>query len=270
MEHMSDAAPFPPSIARVVMFMVSAFLAGLVMASQCGCDGVFGIEHVDDLADAGADSLPSRDAATTDSSSASPDGSSIDAAPVTLRETTTDTDTNGNSDACYATANAITRDEIYARVFALSDFSIATAFEVTSVTFVVERANDANGIQVEVGSYAGTVGATTIDPTKITDLASVTMDAPDVANSASATAVTAMFATPAMISAGGAFVVEVVAPSYIGAGVGTFVLGGAAGGQTRPSYWGSTACVTVPPSMLDGRDNDSVGTFIIDATGRAP
>lgn len=186
---------------------------------------------------------------------------------VTLRETIDDVDATGKSDACQVAAG--THDEAYMRLYPLlADWGVSTGFHLASVTFGTHQAQSAVNIHSQAGIYTGSLTAPTVDTSAIAWFASSSMN---VADEVDPTLVTMPLIGE--IPAGAVLIVSVSSPDYVTAGSGgIFEIGGAAGGQTRPSYFASQACPggpLSPPGDTDKRNGDSVGSFILDVTGWA-
>ena len=145
--------------------------------------------------------------------------------PATLSETTNSvvgTDILAQCDP----SNASTTDAAtWYRAFQLSDphFGITDTFDVTQVSFGVERALGGLGINtvnvtVAVGLFSGDVSATTIDVADIM-LFPPTISVPVPNSETPQTLSTSINAT---IPAGGTFIVEVSAPKFTNEGYFTF------------------------------------------------
>ncbi|MBA3538649.1 MAG: hypothetical protein H0T79_03400 [Deltaproteobacteria bacterium] len=201
-----------------------------------------------------------------------PDGStsSIDGAPSTLdafvpvdappgvqeKTLTQTTNTTMTPEASIACNDGVsTSENSWYRVFRLSDSQIASAFQPTRVTFQVDWAAAGAGgmqpVQVSVGSYTGTVDATTIDLTKVTNLGSAIAMVPDGDATVAIPPAMEVPITSGPVPASGNLIVEVRAPDGIPAG-NIFFLGVSTGGESHPGYLRATtaACDFVTPTSL--------------------
>jgi hypothetical protein len=167
---------------------------------------------------------------------------------TTLDENTSDTDKAGLSIACQDQNTGATLQNSYYRVFALTG-----AFTVSSVNFAVDSAaGGPQTITVEVGSYTGTIGASTLSGTMSQSAsASVSVNDGDTSES-----------VPISATISGKLYVEVDSAD-VGA---QFFIGANKAGQTEPSYVGSTDCSISPPE-----NSNSVGSgsdeIIVSVTG---
>jgi hypothetical protein len=164
---------------------------------------------------------------------------------VTLQETVNNTIAAANSIAC---GNGVpeTRDNTWYRAFALSDFGISNDFHVTQISFAIQESAGTPSVQVKIGSYAGTVGGTTINTAMITALNAVTVPIPATTTGESVPA-----PITADIPAGGKFVVQIAAPDQLGTGKYVYI-GASNGGENKPSYISSVGCgITTPTRPID-------------------
>jgi hypothetical protein len=246
---------------------MTATIASAIVGYMCGC----GFAPITADEASASDANPSGHAdAATDAATDAAANTMADAMPdsavmfTTLRETTDDVYTNGNSDQCLIAS--ATQAQTYERVFPLSMFAVMNDLHVTAISFVAVEASGANGVTVEIGTYAGSVsaGTTTLDVNAITWLATALVDVPN-----DATSQTVSVSLAATLHATDSLIVGIASPSYAGIG-GTFVVGGTASSQTLPSFWMASACSTSSPSTRDGRNSANVGTFIIDVAGYTP
>ena len=181
----------------------------------------------------------------------------IDAA-LPIDAAITKTLTQNNSTAIVATAigcrqtnpaTDYTRENSYYRVFPLADHQITTSFHVTQVTFHVERASSPAGSQpatVKLGTYAGTIGAATLDVAQVTSLGTAQISIPNGATSV--VTPVGMF-TPSSITvpANSNLIVEVLIPDGETA-QNIFFIGSNNGGETRPGYIRAPICNFPTPS----------------------
>jgi hypothetical protein len=165
----------------------------------------------------------------------------IDAAPdmlvmQTLSQTTSNTNATSNSIACAAGLNS------WYRVFTLSDFNITGPFAVQSVTYGVQEAAGSPPINVKIGTYAGTPGAT-LDLAMITPINTVSV------NAAAQTNPGATVTTPitGMVPAGGKLIVEISRPN---AATSTqyFYIGASNQGETKSGYMRGPSCNPATPN----------------------
>jgi hypothetical protein len=171
----------------------------------------------------------------------------IDAAPqpVTMLETTSQTVAQGNSFNCNA-AN-VTAENSYYRVFTLADFGVTTTLHVTNVTFLVESAVAGAGgqqpAQVKLGTYAGTIGAVTLDLTKVTAVNAASIMIPDSTGGTVSTPITAD------IPGGSNLIVEIFIPDGMAANNVMFI-GSNNGGENKPGYIRAPTCSLATPTTM--------------------
>jgi hypothetical protein len=225
--------------------MTKLALAFVVLATAC----TFAPAN-DATTDAGTTNGGDGDAGAFDADAAAV--APPDATPtlITLRQTTTDTPASGHSDQCLTSGG--THAETYARLFPL-----AFAFHVVRVDFSSDATN-ASGIAVRVGVYSGSISSPTLDPAAISWVATAAANVADGQNLSSA-------AIGADMVAGATMIVAVESPDYTNGS--RFLVDGATGSETGPSYWRADDCETPELAQHDGRDNADVGTFVIDAIG---
>jgi len=168
---------------------------------------------------------------------------SIDAAlSQTLQQTQDNTVAAANSVACGA--NGETDENSWYRVFSLAEHGITTQFFVNQVTFSVQESAGSPPVQVKVGTYSGTLGATTLDVAQITPLASTTVTVPPTAAGLSVPA-----PLTATIPANAQVVVEILSPNL--SGTGNFVyIGASTSAETRPGYIRAPACAIATPQTV--------------------
>jgi hypothetical protein len=181
----------------------------------------------------------------------------VDAA-VPVDAAVTKTLTQSNSTAVVATqigcqqtnpATSYTRENSYYRVFPLADHQITTAFHITQVTFQVERATAPAGNQpatVKLGTYAGTIGATTLNTAQVTPLGQAAITIPNGATSV-VTPVAMFTPSSIIVPAGSNLIAEVLIPDGLTAQA-IFFIGSNNGGETRPSYIRAPICNFPNPS----------------------
>jgi hypothetical protein len=127
------------------------------------------------------DARPSGDADTVPA----PDASPIDAPPqqVTLTQNASTGITKNNSFGCVL-SSGVTLQNSYYRVFTLADYGVTTTLHVTQVEFGIQTATAGGsaGSQpatVNLGTYAGTPGDTTIDLSLVSMVNSLNIKIPD-------------------------------------------------------------------------------------------
>jgi len=161
--------------------------------------------------------------------------------PITLQETSDNTIAANNSITCKSSDGAST-DQTWFRAFALADFAITGPFHVTEVHFGIQESAGTPSVVVRVGTYGGAVGATTLDPSLITSLASTSVVI-------AATTTGEMIDVPitADIPANGKLAVSIVAPDLQGTTpVKRVFIGASTGGETQPGYITSVSCGITP------------------------
>jgi hypothetical protein len=256
-------------IVNSIMLMIIALLGGFVLASQCGCDGVFGLEHVGDPTATDASSSGGSDGGIMNDGTSNHDGQTNDDGPatdaptlttITLTETVDNTIASGMGVSCLAPGGASTVANTWYRAF-----QVPYDFNVTSVSFGVDRASAATDITVEVGIYTGLYGGATLT---VADFTST----PATATTSVVNDNNPQMQPPVPISttipAGQPFLVIVAAPNMTG--VGFFHLGFTTSMETEPGYFsspGSSApCSAVNPP--ESTDNLDVSVHVvIDVTG---
>lgn len=212
----------------------------------------------------------------------------IDAAPlpdappnmeqVTLSQTNDTTMAVGRSVACssrdpFFGFTIATRDNSWYRVFDLSDYGVAGAFNVQRVTFYTDYADSGTGTTqpatIKVGTYAGTLEADTLDPAQIAYLATapVTIPNADSANGVPPPIETNISAT---IPAGQNLIVELALPDGYN-DEHFFYIGVSAGGEAKKGYIRSTpsGCNMVQPKSLrsPGGLNIADNAILLTVTG---
>ncbi len=168
--------------------------------------------------------------------------------PVTLSQTTSAQVVAGNSFNCnYGSPTFYTAENSYYRVFRLADYGITNTLHVTSVQFLVETALSGGGTgqpaTVNIGTYAGTVGAVTLDTTQVTQVATANITIPD----GNATTVVAPIAGD--IAAGTNLIVEILIPDG-NAASNEFFIGSNSAGESQPGYIRAPTCATTSPTTF--------------------
>ncbi len=176
----------------------------------------------------------------------------IDAAPlvdataqVVMSETTSTNVAQGNSFSCNAT-NVTSGQNSYYRVFTLSDFGVTDTLQVTNVTFSVETAVGTAGTQpatINLGTYSGATGGTTLDLTKITAVNTMAISIPDSTGGSVATPITGT------IAGGSSAIVELRIPDGTASG-DEFFIGSNNGGENKPGYIMATKCSISTPTTM--------------------
>lgn len=182
-----------------------------------------------------------------------PDASPIDAPAqqTTLSQTASNAIAVDNSFRCPDGANS------YYRVFTLADYSIATTLHVTQVDFGIQDAIGGQGTTqpatVNIGTYAGPTGDTTLDLTQVRMISSVDIKIPD----GSATAMSVPIA--ADIAPAASVIVELAIPDAAATG-DRFFIGTNTDGERRPAYTLEPVCgFTSPTSMQSIADQFQFG-----------
>ncbi|MCX5745510.1 MAG: hypothetical protein NT062_23785 [Proteobacteria bacterium] len=206
---------------------------------------------------------PLVDAASVDDAPDQPDALEIDAGPtlVTLSQTADTTVAAAQSLACGATGS--TNENSWYRVFKLADAGITTAFHVTSVQFAVQEASASQSVQLKIGTYAGTPGATL-------NLASITPLTASTLTIAVATDLATINAPiDAIIPAGATMIVELFTPDHTSMTATYFYAGATAGAETQPGYLRAPACGVAAPQPMKVVDMNA-GSLIMNVTGTHP
>lgn len=253
-------------IVSSVLIAIVALLGGFVMASQCGCDGVFGLEHVDDPTATDASELGGSDGSITgdghqNDSHVTPDARPPDAAiPVTLTETANDTVASGTGVSCSAPGGTTTVANTWYRAFEPSTLGVADELYITAVTFGVDKANAATDVSIQVGLYTGQYGGQLLTLADFTGIATASVNVP---NSDTPQSVTAPIS--AMIPAGGIFLVMIAAPTL--QGVGYYHTGFTTSAETEPGYFSSPGSATACNAVNPPEATSSLGHVILDVEG---
>jgi hypothetical protein len=211
------------------------------------------------------DARPSGDADTVPA----PDASPIDAPPqqVTLAQTASNGITKNNSFACVGAAG-VTLVNSYYRVFKLADHAITTTLHVTQVDFGIQTATAGGGAgsqpaTVNIGTYAGTPGATTLDLSMVRMLNATTIKIPDGNATGMTVPITADIAPTTSI------IVELAIPDGTADG-NKFFVGTNTDVERAPGYTLGPDCgITPPTSMQSIADNNNFGSvhLVMTVTG---
>jgi hypothetical protein len=161
-------------------------------------------------------------------------------ASVTLSETADSTIAGGKSLACGNNTTGDEADNIWYRIFKMSDFGITNTLHVTNISFGIQESGGNPSVTVKLGSYSGAVGGTTVDTSKITPVTQQLVTIPPVANG---TGEMVMTTTLVGDVPPGNFVVQIGVPDL--SGTSKFVyIGATVGAETEPSYISSAACAS--------------------------
>jgi hypothetical protein len=184
-----------------------------------------------------------------------------DAGPQTLTLTQTATTTLAlfSLATCWDVDSGDTEEQSWYRVFALADHGIVgRPFHVESVTVGIEESDGTPSIRVRVGTYGGAVGAVTLDPAKLTVLASRTVTVPETSGTRLAVPITAT------IPADGNLAIEVHANDLVGMTRSVFI-GTTTSAETRFGYIRAPVCGLAVPS--NAVVMDPTHHIVITATG---
>jgi hypothetical protein len=201
------------------------------------------------------DARPSGDADTVPA----PDASPIDAPPqqVTLTQTASLGITKDNSFGCVE-ASGVTLPNSYYRVFKLADYAITTTLHVTQVVFGIETAAAGGGAgsqpaTVNLGTYAGTPGGTTLDLSLVRSINSMNIKIPDGSATRMAVPITGDIAPTTSV------IVELAIPDGTADG-NEFFAGTNTDVERAPGYTLGPDCnVTSPTSMQSIADDHMFG-----------
>ena len=190
----------------------------------------------------------------------------IDAArTIDMMETINATMTYGISLTCSDTGTGNTRDNIWYRVYRPSDFSVTDAFHITGVTFSVQESTGTPTATIKVGTYTGTIDATTLNAALISPLAMATAPVPATSGQTGENVIVPIAAT---IPAGAMFVVQVSLPDQDATGY--MYIGATNAGEHHPGYLSSAACsITTPTTTVSIAEGAGItaGEIIIDVEG---
>jgi hypothetical protein len=147
-------------------------------------------------------------------------------------------------------ATGFTRENSYYRIYPLSDFNITKPFSISKVNFSVERATAGNGVsqpaQIKLGTYSGTLNASTFALASLQQLASATIQIPQ--NATSVEVPIASFTPNTLtVQPSALLYVEIFIPDGAAAG-NTFYLGSNGGSETHPSYIRAPLCNVASPA----------------------
>lgn len=210
-----------------------------------------------------------------DAPTGDPDGPEVDPpdspsnpVPATLQQTTNATVADGNSVACAQIDTAsgallFTHANSWYRVYSLAEAGITGAFNISSVTFAVESAQNEPPVTVKVGTYSGTPDdAAPLVLGQASFLATAT--AP-VANTATATTIDVPIT--ATIPPNGKVIVEITSSDHTVNG-DRFLIGTTTGPFQHTNYLLSTVCmINTPTKMADLCAGCGASQAIISITG---
>lgn len=190
-------------------------------------------------------------------------------APVTstLQQTTNTTVAAGNSVACSLFDGAgnllLTHSNSWYRVFSLAEAGITGPFSVSTVTFVVEVANNEPPVTVKVGTYGGTPDdVAPLDLGQASFLATTTVP---ITNTQAVISIDAPIS--ATIPANGKLIVEITSSDHTTNGDG-FLLGTTNGPFQHTNYLRATTCgVNTPTAMASVCTGCGDSQAIIAVTG---
>jgi hypothetical protein len=201
------------------------------------------------------DARPSGDAETVPA----PDASPIDAPPqqVTLTQTASLGITKNNSFGCVE-PSGVTHQNSYYRVFKLADYSITTTLHVTQVVFGIESAAAGGGASsqpatLNLGTYAGTPGGTTLDLSMARRVNSMDIQIPNGSATRMGVPITGDIASTTSV------IVELAIPDGTADG-NQFFVGTNTDVERAPGYTLGPDCgVTSPTSMQSIADDNMFG-----------
>lgn len=199
------------------------------------------------------DARPSGDADTVPA----PDASPIDAPPqqVTLTQTANNGITKNNSFGCVL-SSGVTLQNSYYRVFKLADYGITTTLHVTQVEFGIQTAAAGGGAgsqpaTINLGSYAGTLGGTTINLAMVRMINSMNIQIPDGSATRMTVPITADIAPTTSV------IVELAIPDGTAAG-NKFFVGTNTDIERAPGYTLGPDCGVTPPTSMQSIADDNM------------
>src|SRR5262249_50984849 len=151
--------------------------------------------------------------------------------------------------ACQNVTTGVTFENSYYRTFPLTDFGVTTPFSVTSVSFAVERATAGTGAsqpaELRIGTYAGTLNASSFALSQLTQLARATIAIPNDATTLT-TPISAFTPATVTVAPDAVLYAELLIPD--GTAVGnTFYIGSNDSTETHPSYLRAPDCQLLSP-----------------------
>nr|MBA3538650.1 hypothetical protein [Deltaproteobacteria bacterium] len=141
------------------------------------------------------------------------------------------------------------------------DFQIASPLHVTGVTFGIQEASANQSIELRLGTYAGTVGATTLDLAAITPLTTKTLNL-----ATASTNETVETAIDALVPAGSNLIVEIFAADHNQTTTYFYAGARADGTETSPGYLMATNCAQPVPRAMKDIDA-TAGGLVLSVTG---
>lgn len=178
-----------------------------------------------------------------------PDAAPIDAPAlqVTLTQTVTGSISDGNSVSCQPPIPGVTRPNSYYRVFALSDYGVATTLHVTEVAFAIQDAAGGAGpdqpATLNIGTYAVMPVGDTLDPRQIRSISTTPIRIPDGHLTRMAVPVAADI--PATTN----LIVELAIPADAQVH-NEFFIGTNTDGERQPGYLSAPTCRYPDPTTL--------------------
>jgi hypothetical protein len=180
---------------------------------------------------------------------------------VTLTQTVSSAITADNSLGCADMTTGITRQTSYYRVFTLADYAITTTLHVTQVEFGIQTAAAGKGAvgqpaTINIGTYAGTAGGTTLDLAQVRMINSASIQ---ISNG---TATTMTVPITADIAPATSVIVELAIPDGT-TGSNEFFVGTNTDAERAPGYLSSPdpRCgATQPTSMQSIADDNMLKT----------
>lgn len=200
-----------------------------------------------------------------------PDGSHPDAAPsvdgmvspqeITLTQTGDNTVTVGDSVTCSSSAGGWSVENSWYRLFSPSAAGVTGVFHVEHVDFAVQEASGTQQVQINVGTYGGTVGGSTASTAQMTKLANAQVSVPATSTGELLSATVA-----ADIPAGASMYVEIFSPTHINTTTYFFV-GASASAETSPGYIRAPDCGAGSPTSMKVVGGAGAGALILTVTG---
>lgn len=193
---------------------------------------------------------------------AGPSDAQIDASQrTTLTQTASNAIVARNSFCCPLGPNS------YYRVFTLADYRITTTLHITQVDFGIDDASAGQGANqpatINIGTYAGPLGDTTLDLSQVRMISSVDIKIPDGSATAMMVPITADIAPDASA------IVELALPDP-GSSGDSFFVGTNTDAELQPGYIREPTCNhTAPTTMQSIADARMFGTvhLIMSVTG---
>ncbi|MBB5209465.1 choice-of-anchor J domain-containing protein [Chiayiivirga flava] len=156
-------------------------------------------------------------------------------AGITISHSTSMTPAALTAVACSPDSGVTTSDNQFLRTFALNDFGITDAFDVSEVTIGVEQLDVEADVTINLYTLTGAFTYANLTPIGTT---TQTLQPQDLTN--------VTIPVTGTVPANGTLVVEIVPPDL--SGVGAFFPGANSAGQTAPSYLASAGCGLADPA----------------------